>query len=142
MSAIMPQCPCWISQPGISRHFGGKMRLAVFSSGGKLCAVCCRKAKALCFLPGDGLLAREASLHRLRLRQSRLARRRARSRTGIRPQGIHVAHVVIDGVIDGAYAREKFPISCAPKARMLDRSWRDRRCLSFTSPAAEKRLDS
>ena len=25
------------------------------------------------------------------------------------PQGIHVAHVVIDGVIDGAYAREKFP---------------------------------
>jgi NAD(P)-dependent dehydrogenase (short-subunit alcohol dehydrogenase family) len=25
------------------------------------------------------------------------------------PQGIHVAHVVVDGVIDGAYAREKFP---------------------------------
>ena len=25
------------------------------------------------------------------------------------PQGIHVAHVVIDGVIDGAYARERFP---------------------------------
>ena len=25
------------------------------------------------------------------------------------PRGIHIAHVVIDGVIDGAYAREKFP---------------------------------
>jgi NAD(P)-dependent dehydrogenase (short-subunit alcohol dehydrogenase family) len=25
------------------------------------------------------------------------------------PQGIHVAHVIIDGVIDGAFAREKFP---------------------------------
>lgn len=25
------------------------------------------------------------------------------------PKGIHVAHVIIDGVIDGAYAREKFP---------------------------------
>jgi NAD(P)-dependent dehydrogenase (short-subunit alcohol dehydrogenase family) len=25
------------------------------------------------------------------------------------PHGIHVAHVVIDGVIDGAYARERFP---------------------------------
>jgi NAD(P)-dependent dehydrogenase (short-subunit alcohol dehydrogenase family) len=25
------------------------------------------------------------------------------------PQGIHVAHVIIDGVIDGAFARERFP---------------------------------
>jgi NAD(P)-dependent dehydrogenase (short-subunit alcohol dehydrogenase family) len=25
------------------------------------------------------------------------------------PQGIHVAHVIVDGVIDGAFAREKFP---------------------------------
>jgi NAD(P)-dependent dehydrogenase (short-subunit alcohol dehydrogenase family) len=25
------------------------------------------------------------------------------------PQGIHVAHVVVDGVIDGTYARERFP---------------------------------
>lgn len=25
------------------------------------------------------------------------------------PQGLHVAHVIIDGVIDGAFAREKFP---------------------------------
>jgi NAD(P)-dependent dehydrogenase (short-subunit alcohol dehydrogenase family) len=25
------------------------------------------------------------------------------------PQGIHVAHVIIDGVIDGDYARDKFP---------------------------------
>lgn len=25
------------------------------------------------------------------------------------PQGLHIAHVIIDGVIDGAFAREKFP---------------------------------
>lgn len=31
------------------------------------------------------------------------------------PQGIHVAHVVIDGVIDGAWARQRFPDYVASK---------------------------
>ena len=87
--------------------------------------------------------AREASLHRIRLRQSRLARRRARSRTGIR-----AARDPCCACGDRWCHRRRL---CARKisrfrARQgrgwIDRSWRDRRRLSFASSAAEKRLDT
>jgi NAD(P)-dependent dehydrogenase (short-subunit alcohol dehydrogenase family) len=59
---------------------------------------------------GAGFAAFAGAKHALRALAQSLARE-------LGPQGIHVAHVVIDGAIDTAFIRENFPERYALKAR-------------------------
>lgn len=59
---------------------------------------------------GDGFAAFAGGKHALRALAQSMARE-------LGPQGIHVAHTIIDGAIDTAFIRENFPERYALKAR-------------------------
>ncbi len=59
------------------------------------------------------------------------------------PQGIHVAHLVIDGAIDTAFIADNFPERYATKAQGRHPRSRCHRChLLVAAPAAPQRLDA
>jgi len=80
----------------------------------------------------DGFAAFAGAKHALRALAQSMARE-------LGPQGIHVAHVIVDGLIDGSFARANFPdvdarlaageiLDPAEIARNLVWLWRQNRC--------------
>ena len=84
---------------------------------------------------GAGFSAFAGAKHALRALAQSLARE-------LGPKGIHVAHVVIDGAIDGAFIRGLMPDAAEKLAREeISRSRRDRQKLCLAPSAATQRLD-
>jgi len=93
-----------------SRQYGGSVASAGSSSGGRLPAACYRAATGLSFTPGPQQLFAEraafaafaAAKAGLRMVSQSIARE-------FGPRGIHVAHVIIDGSIEGDKIVSKIP---------------------------------
>jgi hypothetical protein len=93
-------------------------RWAVSWSGARPCAACCRREAAPFSIPEP----LHPCVHGLLLlllpppRPPCVPSPRGLARE-FGPQGIHVAHVVVDGVIGGDYARSRFPDFVAAKGK-------------------------
>jgi hypothetical protein len=57
----------------------------------------------------DRIAARASAVHCIRRREGRAARTRSRLAREFNPQGLHVAHVIVDGMIEGDQSFSRFP---------------------------------